>query len=118
MPRAPSPDVARHFEGRAPSVKATYAALLRAAKTLGPFAEDPKQTSIHLNRRTAFAGVATRKDALILTVKSDRDLDGPRVVKREQTSKSRWHVELRLESPAHVDARVRRWLAAAYALSG
>ena len=116
--RAPSSDVDRHFAGRAPSVRATYAALLKAAKTLGPFEEDPKKTSIHLNRKTAFAGVATRKDALILTLKSDRELEGPLVVKREQTSRNRWHVEVRLRSPADVDARIRRWLAAAYALSG
>ncbi|HEX5009325.1 MAG TPA: DUF5655 domain-containing protein [Planctomycetota bacterium] len=113
-----TPTVAQHFEGRAPAVKATYDAVLAAARKLGPFEEDPKKTSIHLNRKTAFAGVATRKDALILTVKSDKDFTGPRVVKREQTSASRWHVELRLESPKDVDAKLRGWLAAAYAISG
>ena len=99
-------------------MKATYAALLKAAKRLGPFQEDPKKTSIHLNRKSAFAGVATRKDALILTLKSQSDLDGPSVVKREQVSAHRWHIELRLASPRDVDATVREWLAAAYELSG
>lgn len=111
------PTVAQHFEGRAPAVQATYQAILAAARKLGPFTEDPKKTSIHLNRRSAFAGIATRKAALILTVKSSKDLDGPRVVKSEQLSASRWHVEVRLEGPADVDARVRGWLAAAYELS-
>jgi len=115
---ATTPTVAQHFEGRAPSVKQTYAAILKAAKALGPCAEDPKKTSIHLNRKSAFAGVATRKDALILTLKSSKDLRDPRVVKREQVSASRWHVELRLESPRDVDAKVRGWLAAAYELAG
>ena len=50
--------VAGHFEGRDSGVKATYAALLRAARTLGPVSEDPKKTSIHVNRKAAFAGVA------------------------------------------------------------
>ena len=98
-------------------MKATYSALLQAAKKLGPFQEDPK-TSIRLNRKSAFAGVATRKDALILTLKSQSDLDGPSVVKREQVSAHRWHIELRLVSPRDVDATVREWLAAAYELSG
>ena len=113
-----SPTVAQHFENRDPSVKATYAAILEAAKKLGPFQEDPKKTSIHLNRKSAFAGIATRRDALILTLKSDKDLTGPRVGKREQVSANRWHVEVRLESPDQVDKRIEGWLAAAYALSG
>ena len=117
MPAASTPSVARHFEHRAPSVKTTYAAVLAAAKKLGPVEEDPKKTSIHLNRKSAFAGVATRKDALILTLKSAKDLKGPRVVKREQLSANRWHVEVRLASPKEVDAQLRGWIAAAYELS-
>jgi hypothetical protein len=39
------------------------------------------------------------------------------VVKNEQTSASRWHVEVKLEAPSQVDAKVRAWLAAAYELS-
>ena len=109
--------VAQHFQGRTPAVKATYEAILKVAKKLGPFTEDPKKTSIHLNRKSAFAGVATRKEALILTVKSSKALDGRRVVKSEQVSASRWHVEVRLEAPGDVDAKVRDWLAAAYELS-
>jgi len=117
MVAMPTPTVAQHFQGREPAVKATYEALLAAARKLGPFTEDPKKTSIHLNRKTAFAGIATRKAALILTVKSAKELDGPRVVKNEQTSASRWHVEVKLEAPSQVDAKVRAWLAAAYELS-
>lgn len=117
MPAASAPTVTQHFRGRALSVKATYAAILQAAKRLGPFEEDPKKTSIHLNRKSAFAGVATRKDALILTLKSANDLRGSRVVKSERVSAGRWHVEVRLESPSDVDAKVRGWLAAAYELS-
>jgi hypothetical protein len=99
-------------------VKATYLAVLKAAKKVGPFTEEPKKTSIHLNRKSAFAGVATRKDALILTVKSTINLAGPRVVKTEQTSASRWHVEVRLASPSDIDSTLRDWLAAAYEISG
>ena len=113
----PTPGVAQHFQGKSPAVKATYEAILAAARKLGPFVEDPKKTSIHLNRKSAFVGVATRKDALILTVKSAKALDGQRVVKSEQVSTSRWHVEVRLASPKDVDAKLRAWLAAAYELS-
>jgi hypothetical protein len=66
--------VDQHFEGRAPVVRAIYDAVLRVAKKLGPVVEDPKKTSIHLNNRTAFAGVATRKETLVLTIKAPADI--------------------------------------------
>jgi len=57
--------VAAHFEKSTPTVKATYKAILKAARELGPVREEPKKTSIHLVRESAFAGIATRKEALI-----------------------------------------------------
>jgi hypothetical protein len=62
--------------------------------------------------------VATRKNAIILTIKSDRDLDSPRIHKSEQTSARRFHHEVKLTAPADVDAELIRWLKDAYALSG
>ena len=108
--------VESHFDGKDPAVRATYLRLLEAARSLGPVAEDPKKTSIHLVRDTAFAGVATRRSSLILTLKSAKDIRSPRVDKREQTSAHRWHVEIRLEQPADVDRQLASWLSAAYAL--
>ena len=79
MPVSRSFTVAAHLDERAPEVRATYDAILRAAKKLGPVHEDPKKTSIHLNRKTAFAGIATRTTALALTLKSATDIASPRV---------------------------------------
>jgi hypothetical protein len=97
--------VKEHFENRAPEVKATYTSLLKAAKKFGPVKEEAKKTSIHLVRKTAFAGVATRRSALILTLKSDSDVANKRISKREQTSDHRWHHEIKLEAPKQVDRR-------------
>ena len=110
--------VPQHFEGRAPAVRAIYDRILEAAKRLGPVCEEPKKTSIHLARKAAFAGVATRKNALILTLKSATDLRSPRIAKREQASANRWHLEVRLDDPAQVDGEIAGWLAAAYELAG
>ena len=110
--------VAKHFRDRAPNVAATYAALLRAARALGPVAEEARKTSIHLVRESAFAGVATQKAALLLTLKSATDLTSSRIRKHEQTSANRWHLEVRLTEPADVDAELRQWLASAYSLAG
>jgi len=100
-----------------PPQRAIYKRLLAAAKAIGPFEEDPKKTSIHLTRRSAFAGIATRKDALILTIKSTTDIKSPRIFKREQASAHRWHLEVRLEDPKEIDAELRSWLKAAMELA-
>ena len=107
-----------HFTKKDPSVLATYNRVLDAARALGPVAEEAKKTSIHLVRRTAFAGVATRRSALILTLKSASDIRSPRVEKRQQTSANRWHVDIRLTAPSQVDRQLTAWLRAAYELAG
>jgi hypothetical protein len=108
--------VESHFVGKEATRK-IYERLLKTSRKFGSVVEDPKKTSIHLNNKTAFAGIATRKSAIILTIKSDRQLSSPRIQKSEQTSASRFHHEVRLSSPADVDAELTRWLKAAYELS-
>jgi len=115
---AASSTVKAHFERSSADVAATYEAIVKEAKRFGPVREEPKATSIHLARRTAFAGVATQRAALILTIKSDRDIRSTRVRKREHTSANRWHIEVRLTKPGEVDAQVSGWLQRAYALAG
>jgi len=112
------PTVEQHFIGRDPIVRAIYRKILRAAKSSGPFVEDPKKTSIHLARKTAFAGIATRNNAVLLTIKSDRDIRSARIEKREQTSAGRWHLVVRLADPDDVDAEVEAWLKKAISLAG
>jgi hypothetical protein len=110
--------VVSHFAGKDPTVRATYQRLIDVARTLGPVTEEAKKTSIHLVRNAAFAGVATRRASLILTLKSATDIRSPRIEKREQTSANRWHLEVRLETPAHIDRQLTEWLKAAYELAG
>ena len=106
-----------HFAKSDPAVQLTYRRILEAARALGPVAEEPKKTSIHLVARTAFAGIATRRSSLILTLKSAKDIRSPRITKREQVSAHRWHLEIRLADPADVDRQLTTWLSAAYALA-
>jgi hypothetical protein len=114
---SPPFSVASHFAGKEPAASKIYERLLKAIGKFGAVIEDPKKTSIHLVNKTAFAGVATRKSAIILTIKSDRKLASPRIHKSEQTSASRFHHEVKLTSPADVDAELKGWLKAAYELS-
>src|SRR6266700_5047284 len=107
--------VESHFEGK-DSVRRIYDRLLKEARRFGPVIEEPKKTSIHLVNRSAFAGVATRQHALILTIKSDRNLSSPRIHKSEQTSAKRFHHQVKVNSPAAVDSELVNWLKDAYAL--
>ena len=109
--------VERHFVGKDAIVRRIYDRLTEALGALGPITEEPKKTSIHLVNATALAGVATRRDYLILTVKGDRELMSPRIRKTERVSARRFHHELKLTSPADVDEELIGWLREAYSLS-
>jgi hypothetical protein len=101
-----------------PAQRAIYEQLLSAARSIGPFREDPKKTSIHLIRKSAFAGVATRKDALLVTIKAGADIRSRRIVKHQHASAKRWYLDVRLEHPEDVDHELKSWLATAMALAG
>jgi hypothetical protein len=110
--------VDEHFVRRNPVVREIYDEILRVSRGFGEFEEQPKKTSIHLARKSAFAGIATRKDALVLTIKSDTDVRDRRLFKREQVSAHRWHLEVKLETPDDIDVRLRTLLERAYELAG
>jgi len=106
-----------HFDGKETIVRQTYDALLKILKNRGPIVEEPHKTSIHLIRVTTLAGVATRKNYLILTLKSDRMLTSPRIRKTERVSSNRYHLKLKLKSPWDVNEQLVGWLNRAYMLS-
>jgi hypothetical protein len=109
--------VREYFEGKDLAVRKTYDKLLEALRRMGPVVEEPKKTSIHLVRKTAFAGVATRKDHLLLTIKSDHRRTSPRVRNTEQVSAGTFHLEVKLLSPSDVDSELISWLRESYELS-
>lgn len=111
--------IAQHFEGKHKDVRATYDRIMAIAREWGDITPVAKKTSIHLMRPggSAFAGVATRKDALVLTVKAEADIRSARVTKREQASGGRWHVEIRLENAKQIDHELQQWMRASYKLA-
>jgi hypothetical protein len=115
VPEASS--VNNHFVNKDPSVRALYDQLVSLLRTFGPIEEDPKETSIHLNRKTALAGVETRKDHLLLNIKSDHLIKSPRIERAEQISAKRFHHKVRISSPKDFDEELKTWLKEAYLLS-
>jgi hypothetical protein len=85
-----------------------YKKLLDALGPLGAFEEEVKKPPHHFVRRSAFAGVHSRKQFLLLTIKAAQPVRSPRVLKAEQVSKNRWHLA----------AELLGWLREAYELCG
>ncbi len=110
--------VEAHFDGVEEGVRVIYDELLARLNALGPVVEDPKKTCIHLNRKSAMAGVYVRKGYINLEFKTDYPIDSPRITKSEQISRSRWHHAVRLNSTADLDEEVMGWLGDAHRLSG
>ena len=109
--------VSDHFVNKDPAVRALYDQLVALLRTFGPTEEDPKKTSIHLNRKSALAGVETRKDCLLLNIKSSHPIHSSRIEKAEQISAKRFHHKVRISSPNDLDEELKTWLEEAYILS-
>ena len=110
--------VESHFVDKAHVVRAIYETIVSTASKIGPIAEDPKKTSIHLNRRYAFAGIQTRREYLILTLKSRTEIASERVFRREQASANRWYNYMKIAGPDEVDRELSEWLRESYEISG
>lgn len=109
--------VSDHFAGKDPIVLEVYQHLLSEMRKFGPVVEQPKKTSIHLVDKSAFAGVVTRKTALILNLKSATPIKDARILHTERVSANRFHQEVKLTSPADIDPVLLSWLKSAYEMS-
>lgn len=110
-------NVENHLENKSPIVREIYDSLIKKVKSFGKFQEEPHKTSIHLLNQTAFAGVSTRKDYLLLTIKTDYPLESSRITKTEQVSRNRFHHLIKIETPQAIDTELLNWLKDAYKLS-
>ena len=109
--------VSDHFVNKDASVGALYDQLISLLRKFGPVEEDPKKTSIHLNCKSALAGVETRKNYLLLNIKADHSIKSRRIEKAEQISSKRFHHKVRISSLEDFDEELKTWLKEAYALS-
>ena len=103
-----------HFVNSSDIVRAIYDKIVATSSEMGPVEQDPKKTSIHLNRKYAFAGIKTRRECLVLTLKSVSEIDSERIFKREQASANRWYNDLKIDSPDQIDRELCDWLRASY----
>jgi hypothetical protein len=117
MPTPLPHSVAQHFDGKHKDVRATFDRILAIAREWGEIRLDARKASINLmHENTAFASVATRKDALVLTLKAEEDVRSPRISKHKHGA-STWSLEVKLVRPQEVDHELQQWLRASFALS-
>jgi hypothetical protein len=116
MPETPPSNSDVLFADKDHTVREIYTRLLDVLREIGPFEAEPKKTSVHLVHSVGFAGVHPRKSFLYLNLRTERPIESARIVKAEQVSKNRYHNEVKLSSPAEVDAEVSGWLREAYEL--
>ena len=109
--------VDRVFARSEPHVRALVEALIARVRALPDVVVDPKGTCIHLNRRTAFAGLHPRRSALLLNLRSAAPIASPRIRKIERVSANRCHNELLVESAEAIDGELMEWIAEAHALA-
>lgn len=112
-----SNEVKIHFEKAEPAVAKAYDKLIKEANKFGTVKIESHRTSIHLVRESAFAGVATRKKHLVLTIKGDGPIKSPRIFKSEQVSRNRYHHEFKISNPDEIDRELVSWLKKGWELS-
>ena len=110
--------VDRIFARSEPHVREMVRSLIAQTRALPGVTVDPKGTCIHLNRRTAFAGLHPRKSALLLNLRSSAPIESGRIRKVERASANRYHNELLLESADAIDDELMGWISGAHALAG
>lgn len=109
-------DLAHHFAGKAPLVRALFDRVVAAVRALGPMRVLPEKTRIAFQVRMSFAQVTPRKAWLDGHVVLARRLENPRF-RRIDTISRRNHVHhFRLERLEDVDAELSEWLREAYAV--
>jgi hypothetical protein len=105
------------FARSEPQVRTLVHALIERARRLPGVVVDPKGTCLHLNHRTAFAGLHPRRSAVLLNLRSKAPIESPRIRKVERVSANRCHNELLIESAGAIDDELMGWIADAHALA-
>jgi hypothetical protein len=105
------------FEGKTPELRATFDHLVNQLQQFGEIRIAPKQTSIHLEKNSGFAGIHPRKTYFNLEFRTDYKIDDPRITRVQQLSARRFEHTVKLAQEGDVDEQLLTWLKDAYELS-
>jgi hypothetical protein len=100
-----------------PEVRALAGALIDRLSAEPGTRVEPKGGSVHLCRKSAFAGLHPRKSALLVNLRTRAPIESDRIRKVERVSAHRFHNELLIEPGQGLDDELLGWFAQAAALS-
>ena len=110
----PLHDLAYHFRGKRPELRALFDQVVAVVRAVGPVRVLPEKTRIAFQVRMSFAQITPRKNWLDGHVVLARRLEHPRF-RVIQTFSPRNHLHaFRLTSPADIDDDFRAWIREAY----
>ncbi|MCB0525766.1 MAG: hypothetical protein KDC86_14700 [Saprospiraceae bacterium] len=105
-----------HLINKEPIVSKIYEKLIAVCEKFGTVNQSAKKSSIHLDAKSGFAGVYTRKNYILLKIHTNFKIDNERVEKCEKISANRYKHTIKLESEKDVDKQLTNWLKSAYEL--
>ncbi len=105
------------FEGKPQELRTTFDLLVSQLRQFGEIRVAPKQTSIHLEKNSGFAGVHPRKTYFNLEFRTNHKIDHPRITRVQQLSARRFEHTVKVERESDVDKQLLMWLKDAYELS-
>ncbi|MCB9321391.1 MAG: hypothetical protein H6570_19080 [Lewinellaceae bacterium] len=103
-----------HFKKNEPIVREIYDRIISECQKFGTVIQSPKKSSIHLDNKSGFAGVYTRKNYILLKIHTNFAIDSERIQKIEIISANRFKHTIKLESLNEVDSELINWLKSAY----
>ncbi|MCI0452997.1 MAG: DUF5655 domain-containing protein [Candidatus Latescibacteria bacterium] len=109
-------DLAHHFHGKDPAIRALFEAVRDAVAACGPVTVIPEKTRIAFQVRMSFAQVTPRARWLDGHVVLARRLQHPRFRRIESISPRNHVHHFRLTTLDEIDAAFRGWLREAYAV--
>lgn len=110
----PALSLKEYLERQPPEHRATYRAVLKEIKKLGPVDIDPVSVGIMIKRVRTFCELRPKRDAVALSFKLSRPLADPRVRRSVRASVHRQAHVIHLRSPEDLDRQVISWLAESY----
>ena len=105
-----------HLINKEPIVSKIYEKLITECEKFGTVTQSPKKSSVHLDSKSGFAGVYSRKNYLLLKIHTNFEIESERIQKIEKISANRFKHIVKLEKLNDVDKELISWLKSAYEL--
>ena len=107
-------DLASHFEGKAPGLRATFERFADLARACGPVTVYAQKTRIVITARVRFAGAVVRREWLDAGLWLKRRAEHPRLTRVEDFGAAGYGHHFRLARPGDVDAALAALVREAY----